>query len=143
LRLPGPPKIDPQSTDGLVLVGFHARHIPLLELTHDRLGLLGGTIPAFETGGKVSTYGCSREAQNGQTSVLVGKRGPKVVMLSGGAQVMNTEGSRVRWDQGGVESRGHINAPVNSYDELQDTLVDSVGKTWGRANQMHERNTDR
>ena len=99
----------------------------------------GGTIPQMENGGTVSAYGYSRAAKNGLTATLVGERGPEVLMLPGGAQVMNTEGSRSRWGGGAPQIVININGDVNDYDTLEKRIVGAVSEGWQRASQIHER----
>lgn len=101
----------------------------------------GGTV-AYANGG-TSPYGYSREAKNGLTATLVGERGPEVLMLPGGAQVMNTEGSRSRWGGGAPSLHIEIHGNVYGLADLEDKMADSISRAWVRANQMHERSMGR
>lgn len=90
-------------------------------------------------GGTVSPYGYSRAAANGMTATLVGERGPEVLMLPGGAQVMNTEGSRSRWGGSAPAVVVNVTGPINGYDDFVERVTDDIAKAWQRANYQHER----
>lgn len=95
----------------------------------------GGTVPT------VSPYGFSRAAANGMTATLVGERGPEVLMLPGGAQVMNTEGSRERWKgSGGITVHVHVAGNVG-VDDLTEQVSRKLVPAIQRAVAIHERST--
>ena len=98
----------------------------------------GGYGPQLASGGTISPYGYSRAAANGMTATLVGERGPEVVMLPGGSQVMNTEGSRSRWSGGGGFTFNNYGTIVG-VDDLKEQIIEAWSKAWQRANYQHER----
>ena len=103
----------------------------------------GGTIDAMAYGGTAlpSPYGTfSKAAANGLTATLVGERGPEVVMLPGGAQVMNTEGSRSRMKGGGMPPiEVHVHGNIFGIDDLKAEIIGAFSDAWVRANRIHER----
>lgn len=72
----------------------------------------GGTTPLQ----RVLT--AERQAANGMTATLVGERGPELLMLPGGAQVMNTEGTRSR--TGGTGGDVIVNVYIENANNVED-----------------------
>jgi len=80
-----------------------------------------GIIPLEADGGTI--FSGMRHYADGGTHAIVGERGPELVWLPNGAQVMNTEGTQSRM-RGQRNNGGNVYVTVyaNSWGEFQDSM---------------------
>lgn len=102
--------------------------------TYRSTGIMGAQ--AYEHGGTAKLT----EAAHGLTATLVGERGPELLMLPGGAQVMNTEatGSRTgNWGGGNIVI--NISGNVYGMDDLTEQVTRELVPAIQRAAGIHRK----
>lgn len=94
----------------------------------------GTSFTGLADGGTSRLIPAERHAAHGLTSTLVGERGPELLMLPGGAQVMNTEATSSRIGGGGnivINISGNVYGMDDLTEQVTRELVPAIARAAG------------